>query len=417
MLEALNRSVGLLGSKRFGFFWFGSLLSNIGTWMQQVAEPWLVLSLSGSPILLGLDAFAMDAPIWVLTLVGGLLADRADRKRVITFFQAIQMFCPLLLVLLILTGWLKVWMIIVLSLIVGITDALSMPAFQSIVPLIVEPEKIGNAIALNSTQFNLSRIFGPVLAGLVMAKYGAVGCFATNALSYLPFLLVISWIRLPRKSAEPSRSESFEARPWYSEFHKIASEPVLRGALLTVFVTSLLGGPLVAFSPVLIKDVFRSDASHFGGALSAFGVGGLIGAIAILGAGEKRSHARLCSAAAILYGVVLVAVSFNPYLSVLSALLVLAGAALTASNISANSLLQGVAPDGVRGRVASVYMLAMRGGLSLGNLMTGFSVHFLGVRHALLLNGAVAIALQIWTHLAWSAATEIKPILTSEVGN
>lgn len=135
--HSLLNSLRLLLTRRFGSFWAGSLLSNLGTWMQQVAEPWLILSLSGSSFLLGLDAFAMDAPVWILTLLGGVLADRRDRRKVIFFFQAIQMLCPILLVLLILTGTIHVWIIIGLSLVVGITDALSVPAFQSIVPSIV----------------------------------------------------------------------------------------------------------------------------------------------------------------------------------------------------------------------------------------------------------------------------------------
>ena len=123
-MSSLRSSLAPLRTRRFALFWGGSLLSNIGTWMQQVAEPWLVLSMSGSPVLLGLDTFAMDAPTWALTLFGGVLADHADRRRVIFLFQFIQMFCPLILVLLLLTGGLRVWIIVLLSLVVGITDAL-----------------------------------------------------------------------------------------------------------------------------------------------------------------------------------------------------------------------------------------------------------------------------------------------------
>jgi MFS family permease len=141
-------------------FCFANLLSNIGTWAQQVAQPWLLLSLGASPFLIGLDAFAMGAPVWLLTLVGGVLADHADRRRVIASFQALQMLCPTLLVVLLLAGAVRPWMVIVLSLIVGITDALSMPSFQSIVPSIVDHDQIATGIALNSTQFNLSRILG-----------------------------------------------------------------------------------------------------------------------------------------------------------------------------------------------------------------------------------------------------------------
>ncbi len=159
--KTLGSSVSLLWTRRFGTFWFASLLSNIGTWAQQVAEPWLLLSIGATPFLLGLDSFMMNAPVLLLTLAGGALADRADRRRVIAWFQSIQMLCPTLVVVLLLGGSIRAWIIIALSLVVGVTDALSMPSFQSIVPSIVPRERIGQGLALNSTQFNLSRFSGP----------------------------------------------------------------------------------------------------------------------------------------------------------------------------------------------------------------------------------------------------------------
>ena len=398
----VSGSLGLLWTRRFGTFWVGSLLSNIGTWMQQVAEPWLVLSLSGSPVLLGLDAFAMDAPVWVFTLLGGILADRADRRRVIFFFQIIQMFCPLILVLLIFMGWLHVWMIVLLSFVVGITDALSMPAFGSVVPLIVKPAQIGNAIALNSTQFNLSRVLGPAIAGLVMARFGPLGCFSANALSYVPFLLVILWV-VP-KSGKTKRFDrkSLGTEPWYSEVRAIGKDPLLRGGLITVGVTSVLCGPLVAFAPVLIKEIFHSDATHFGTALSAFGIGGLLGAFAVLGIDDRIGRRKLSSACAILYALVVIGAALNRSLVGLNVILVFAGAALTMTNTSVNSILQGAARDQIRGQTASLFLLAMRGGLSLGNLATGFSVHFFGISNALVANGVIAILIHAWMYRNWA---------------
>jgi MFS family permease len=155
VIKAFRKSLGLLATKRFGTFWFSSLLSNIGTWAQQVAEPWLLLTLGASSFLIGLDSFVMNAPVWLLTLVGGALADRSDRRRVIAWFQSIQMLCPAAIVLLIVTGLVQPWMIIVLSLVVGITDALSMPSFQSIVPSIVTREQIGRG-----AQRGGQRLFG-----------------------------------------------------------------------------------------------------------------------------------------------------------------------------------------------------------------------------------------------------------------
>ncbi len=373
--------------------------------MQQVAEPWLILSLSGSSFLLGLDAFAMDAPVWILTLLGGFLADRRDRRKVIFFFQAIQMFCPIFLVLLLLTGTIHVWMIIGLSLVVGITDALSMPAFQSIVPSIVATNQIGTAIALNSTQFNLSRVLGPAIAGVVMARYGPAWCFGANALSYIPLLFTVYWIQVPRKVNR--RFAMSSGQPWFAEIRRIGRQPRLLGALSTVLVTSVLCGPLIAFSPVLIKQVFHSDALHFGQAIAAFGMGGLIGATGILAVEGHVDRVKLCSGAAVLYGVLLSLVAMNRSLPLLSGLLVLCGAAMTASNISANSILQYTAHDHIRGRTSSLYMLAMRGGLSLGNLIAGMSITYLGVSHVFLINGIAAMLIQAWIYRKWADASAV----------
>ena len=370
--------------------------------MQQVAEPWLVLSLSGSPVLLGLDEFAMDAPVLALTLLGGFLADHADRRRVILFFQAIQMLCPLILVFLLLMGWVHVWIIVLLSFIVGITDALSMPAFQSIVPSLVSPDRIGNAIVLNSTQFNLSRVLGPALAGLVMASFGPIGCFSANAFSYIPFLAVIFWVLPKNRKAKPFDRKSLGAEPWYSEVRAIGKNPVLRGGLLTVLGTSILCGPLVAFAPVLIRDIFHSDVSHFGGALSAFGLGGICGAVAVLGIGKKIRRRKLSSGCAMLYAVVVIAAALNRSLLGLNGILFLAGAALTMTNTSVNSILQGTARDQIRGQAASLFMLSMRGGMSLGSLMMGFSVHFFGISKALACNGVIALIFHAWMYRNWA---------------
>ncbi|MDE0855914.1 MAG: MFS transporter, partial [Nevskia sp.] len=288
--DTFSEAVGLLRTRRFGTFWFACLLSNIGTWAQQVAQPWLLLSIGASPVLVGLDAFAMDAPGWMLTLVGGVLADRADRRRVIALFQSLQMLCPLVLVALLLTDTVQPWMVIVLSLLVGITDALSMPSFQSIVPSIVEPERIAAGLALNSTQFNLSRILGPALAGVLLAGIGAVACYAVNAASYIPFILVALWI-LPRRM--PSADKPPPLRQLLGGLHDLLRRPPLRDGLLTVLATGTLCGPLITFCPVLVKQVFHGGAGQFSAAVGAFGIGGLLGATGLLAVDPQRDRRRL----------------------------------------------------------------------------------------------------------------------------
>jgi len=399
-MNAFSESLHLLRTRRFGTFSFASFLSNLGTWAQQVAEPWLLLTLGASSFLIGLDSFAMAAPVWILTLLGGVLADRTDRRRIITICQSIQMVCPVVLVALLLTGLVRPWMVIGLSAIVGVTDALSMPSFQSIVPSIVEHDQIPSALALNATQFNLSRVLGPALAGVLMASVGAVGCFALNAASYLPFIWVALWI-LPRGKPPLAADDTFDSHHLFAGVREIARAPHLRGALLTVLITSTLCGPLIVFCPVLVKSVFHGDVGDFSLSIGAFGVGGLFGAVALLGVDASRDRARISSWFAACYGMILMLAALDPWFWGLPALLALAGLSMTVSNTSANSLLQATTPPELRGETASLYMLAMRGGVSVGSLLTGLSVSMFGVRQALLVNGLLAVMAQIAVGRRW----------------
>jgi predicted MFS family arabinose efflux permease len=403
VIKSFRESLSLLGTRRFGTFWFASLLSSIGTWAQQVAEPWLLLTLGASSFLIGLDTFAMNAPVWLLTLAGGALADRADRRRVIAYFQSLQMLCPVAIVVLLVAGLIRPWMIIVLSVVVGVTDALSMPSFQSIVPSLVTRQQIGRGLALNSTQFNLSRILGPSIAGVLIAGFGAVACFVVSAVSYLPFIGVALWI-LPRRTPERRHAAARPRRSPFEGIGDVLRQGQLRGALLTVFVSSVLCAPLVTFTPVLVKEVFHGDARHFSTAIASFGVGGLLGAVGLLGVGPSVDQRRLSSGFAIIYGVVLVLTALNPWFWGVPPLLVLGGISMTVSNTAANSLLQATASPRVLGRTVSLYMLAMRGGISLGALVTGAAVSGLGVRHALLLNGLLAVAVQAVLARVWFQA-------------
>ena len=403
--SAFARSLRLLATRRFGTFWGASLLSNIGTWAQQVAQPWLLLSLGASPFWLGLDAFALGAPIFLLTLVGGAMADRIDRRRVIAGFQSVQMLCPVLLVVLILTGRTQPWMVVVLSLVVGVTDALSMPSFQSIVPSLVPREQIPAGIALNSTQFNLSRILGPSIAGVLMAGAGAAWAFAVSAASYVPFILVSLWI-LPRQAPPPAgpTPAAFDGRQILRSIGEVLREPALRGALLTVFTTSVLCAPLITFCPILIQAVMAGSIHEFSLSMSAFGVGGLLGALGLMAVDVRRDRRPISSWLAVVYGGIVVLTALNPWPWALPLLFVGAGIAMTASNTCANALLQLMAHAQLRGQTVSLFTLAMRGGMSMGSLVTGLSVSSLGVREALLLNGLLAISLQLVLGHAWRRA-------------
>ena len=362
--------------------------------MQSVAEPWLLLSIGGSSFLLGLDAFAMNAPFWILVLLGGVLADRKDRSRIIYFFQGIQMLCPVVIVALVATGWIKVWMIIVLSLIVGITDALSSPAFSSLIPSIVSSNELKPALALNSIQFNLSRVMGPAIAGLVMMKYGFLWCFGANAISYIPFFLSIYWLHPPAKMLVRLASDQQNPTSAIDGIKGIIRSQKTGWALLSIFCTGLFCGPLITFSPLIVKNVLHADVGQFGGVLTAFGIGGMLGPLLILLATQRVDPIRMSLTAALIYGLFIMAASQVGAVWQLAVLLVGSGFLLTVANTSANTFLQSQANDQNRGETASLFMLAMRGGLSLGNLATGLIVSLSTVHFAFVINGLLAISVQ-----------------------
>lgn len=402
-------SLRLLLTRRFGTFWFASLLSSIGTWAQQVAEPWLLLGLGASPFVVGLDSFASNAPVWLLIVFGGALADHGDRRRVIAVFQSVQMLCPTLIVAMLLGGGIAPWVIVALSVVVGVTDALSMPSFQSIVPMLVPREQIGRGLALNSIQFSLSRILGPAIAGVLLAGAGAVACFAISAASYVPLIAVALWI-LPRGRPGPprARGETRVRKPFgVGQILRVAE---LRATLLTVFATGLLCAPIVTFTPVLVRDVFGGGATHFAVAVASFGVGGLVGAAVLLGVPDAVERRRLSVGFALVVGVSLVASSLMPTFWGLPPLLVLGGASMTLSNTASNSILQTTARPELLGQTVSLFMLALRGGISLGALLTGATVGLLGVQRALMLNGVLAIAAQLAIAVtSWTRRAEATP--------
>ena len=363
--------------------------------MQNVAEPWLVLRLSNSPFLLGLDSFMTDAPVWLLILVGGLLADRRDRRRTALLFQGIQVVCPLLIVALLVTGRIHVWIVIALSLVVGITDALSGPSINALVPSSVPEDDVPSAVALNSAQFNLSRVLGPFFAGAIMATLGPVVCFALNASSYAPYLLAIYLLRIPSpptRKREPGSRRERASRSLLEALRAVAKRRRLRSALLTVMITSVFGMPLVTFMPVLVRDAFHLGSTEFGGALSVFGFGGLVGAAIVLPLKTNRHRQILSRMAALGLSAIIVAIALDRAFAVLLALVFVGGGAMVASNTAANSILQSSIDGRIRGRVSSMYTLAMRGGAPLGSLATGIIASHWSVRTAFLVNGSLALA-------------------------
>jgi len=384
----------LLKTKRYALFWISSLLSNIGTWMQQIAQPWIMLSISHSSFMVGLDSFALNAPGWILTLWGGALADRLDRKKIIILFQGIQFLAIILLVSLLALGLLKPWMIILISLSVGITDSLSMPSFQSIVPSLVSKEEIPQAISLNSIQFNLSRTLGPAIAGIVLTQFGALACFGANAISFIPFFLSVLWIYPSRGFKNNSDEATVQPSSVLAGVKDVFKKDGIRSQLITIFTTTLFCSPLITFCPVIIQEAFHGQVKDFGNTSTAFGLGGLLGAI-IAYFFASKFKLKTPKLLGIAMGVIVVGVSLNHSLPILFLLMLFGGVFLTMANTVANSNVQLNASDQMRGRYASLFQLSFRSGIALGGLITGIATSYFGISAALFINGALAIVIHL----------------------
>jgi MFS family permease len=303
-------------------------------------------------------------------------------------------------VVLLLTHSAQPWMIIVLSVVVGITDALSMPSFSSIVPSIVERKQIGAGLALNSTQFNISRVAGPAIAGVLMATIGAVGCFALSAASYVPFIGVALWILPPRPRHEGPR-EALTLRSTFQGLGTVFAAPLLRGALLTAGFSGLLCGPLITFVPVLVRDLLHGGASQYSLSVAAFGVGGVAGALGLLALGPAHDRRRIATVTAMIYAATLLLCAVTPVFWALPVVLVLGGMAMSITNTLTNTLIQSSAAPELRGQAVSLYMIAMRGGIALGSLVTGGLVGLWGVRTTLVANGVLALVAQALVARRW----------------
>ncbi|HYN40691.1 MAG TPA: MFS transporter, partial [Thermoanaerobaculia bacterium] len=274
----LPRAFSPLRHRDFRLLWSGSLVSSVGTWMQRVAQGWLVLTLTGSPFWLGMDAFLGDAPFLVFSLFGGVLADRAERRRILLVSQLVQMSCALLLMGLILFDEVTLGSILALSFLSGLAQAFGAPAFQALFPTLVPSEEIPKAIALNSIQFNLARVVGPGIAGLAFHQLGAAGCMGLNGLSFLA--VVAALVAIPRRPAAGGGQASI-LEGLKEGVGVVWRRRDLRGLVGLAFLGSACSIPLVTFLPVFAREVFHGGAGRYSAFLSAFGCGAVLGGIVV----------------------------------------------------------------------------------------------------------------------------------------
>ena len=366
-----------LTHRNFRLLWLGALTSSIGTWMQKVAQAWLIVTLTGasSAFYLGLDSFAGEAPILLFTLIGGVVADRRDRRHMMLLSQVSQMMVALLLAALIFTDTIQIWMVLTLSFISGCAQAFGGPAYQSLIPTLVGREHLPNAVALNSIQFNLARVIGPIVAGVTLASFGMVACFGLNGIS---FLFVIAAILALRDIHVPPAATVSIVDQMKDGLRYVRNSRNLMVVTSLGFIGAFLGFPLLTFLPVITKDVFQQDVSFYSRLMTFAGAGAVTGALTVAYIGKHRHIGRLLLIFLASFGTVmaLFSLSRTPVLS--ATLLFIAGALLVMSFSLTTSLAQLLAPGELRGRVVSIYMVAFRGGSPLGGLAAGMLATQLG---------------------------------------
>lgn len=378
-----------LRHREYRVFWTGNFVSNIGSWMQNVAQGWLVLQITNSPFWLGLVGFAQQMPALVFSLLGGVIADRTSRRRMLLITQTSMMLLALVLAVLTNLNWITVRDIVLIALLAGTTMALNAPTYQSAIRDLVPREDTLNAIALNSIQFNLSRVLGPSLAGFTIAGLGVAACFYLNALSYVPLLFVIARVAFP---ARQSREATSIRGDLAEGFRYVREHRTILVLVVLVAMVSMFGLPYLVMMPAFARDVLSVGAPGLGYLVAAAGAGALLGGIhlAMLKSHRRRGPVVLAATLIFFAAILLFCLSRRPLLSAL--LLAVAGGAMVSSVATVNSLIQTLVPDSIRGRVLSMHTMAFLGFTPLGSLLVGALAEHWGAPTALALSSGFALA-------------------------
>ncbi len=373
--------------------WLGACASSVGTWMQILAQSWLVYRLSNSSVYLGLDAFFGQIPIFLFSIFGGVFADRNSRRKLLLMSQFIQMTCALLLAALVVTGAVRVWHIWCLSFVVGTAQSFGGPAYSALVPTLVDKKDLQNAIALNSIQFNLARVVGPALGGIALAKLGAGWCFTLNGLSFLAViasLLAIKTQFVPQQNSDSVLDSMREAVDFVRKKEGMVSLVALG------FFLTLLSYPLITFLPVIARSVFHGDANTFTLFLCLSGAGSVCGALIVASAKSQGGQSRKSLFVMLLLGVLIAGIGLSHVLALTSVLIFFSGTLLLMVFAFNTSLVQIHVSDVMRGRVMSIYSVAFRGGMPIGSLLAGILIKQTSASAVMALNGTLVIFLSLY---------------------
>ena len=384
--------------------WTGACVSTIGTWMQSAAQAWLVYDLTRSSFYLGLDVFLAQVPIILFSLVGGVIADRMNRRNLLLISQYIQMTTASILTALVYFKVVHVWEILCLSFVVGIGQSFGGPAYQALLPSLVGKEDIQNAIAMNSIQFNLARVIGPTIGGLALVKAGAEWCFGLNGLSFLAVIASLYMIQVryvPARSTEPILTSMREGIKF------IRNKPGMDSLIVLAFGMTLLAIPLLTFLPVFAREVLHGGPGAFTQLLAFSGAGSVCGGLIVAAAGKVQGQGRTALMVLIGLGCVIVAFSLSKWLPLSLGLIFLSGASMMVSMSMVSSLVQHVASDEMRGRVMSVYNVAFRGGMPVGALVLGRMIPIFTAPATMAVTGALLAVMGLYFLLVHRRVAEL----------
>ena len=373
--------------------WIGACTSSIGTWMQIVAQGWLIYRLSHSSFLLGLDQFLAGLPIFLLSPLGGVIADRKERRKILTLSQYIQMASAGILTVLVARGLTHVWPILCLSFVSGLAQAFGGPAYSALIPTLVDKEDMPNAIALNSIQFNLAVTVGPALAGITLARLGEKWCFGLNALSFVAPIISLAMISA-RYLPQVTKESMYGSLKQGIDF--LWRHGSMVGLIVLAFLMTFLSMPMRTYIPVFVKDIFHRGPETYGNLLSLMGVGSICGSLGVASLGNISKKGRFALSMLIFLGVGIAGFSLSKFLPFSYAMLVLVGASMMAVFATVTSLVQLITTNEMRGRVMSVYNWAFRGGMPMGNLVSGWLVPAFTVPVVLGVNGFLLILVALY---------------------
>ena len=401
----LPRGLSAFGHRNFRLFWFGQLISLAGTWMQGVAQAWLVLQLTNDPLALGIVAAGQFGPVLVLGLFAGLVADSVNKRAALIWTQLLASVLALVLGMLVWSGGVQVWHVFVLALLLGVVNAFDMPVRQAFVVEMVGRPDIANAVALNSAVFNGTRIIGPAIAGLMIATVGMVPLFLLNSASYLAVVASLVMMRPaelfpPSQRAVLARSVRSVVDQLVEGLRYIRSNTEIMVSIVVLGLVSTFALNFQVLIPVLSREVLKGDAETFGFMMAASGAGSLLAALAI--AFGLRPTMRLMIAGTIAIGLGMAGLGLVRILPLSLGLMFVAGWGLIAMAATINTNIQLSTPDQLRGRVMSVYTTVFAGSVPIGGLFSGALAAAWGVQAALAVGGIVALlaALMaaVWTY-------------------